>query len=322
MSTTIPTRTRAAVRLAAALCGIGLLAGCAAGEAAETEDAAVDDTTAAVEDPAGAEGAQAPEGFDGPSGITGEIAYVADGVAQVQDGDSQTAVRFTDATAITQEVEIALEDIEAGTCVVVTLGDDEIATAVSTADADEDGTCSLGFGGGFGGQMPEGEMPGGEMPEGGELPEGGERPEGAMPDGEMPGGEMAEGEMPEGGFAEGGFGQILAGAVTAVGADELTVEDADGETTVVALAEDATITGTVDATADDVQVGLCLTAAGEEDGSGGYDATEISLSSAGDEGCYAVGGFGGMGRGGQGGFGGEGGPGDAGDLDSMTESDE
>ncbi|MFV0633189.1 hypothetical protein [Demequina sp.] len=296
MKTTTPRGTAIAACL-----GLALLAGCS------SQDATEDTTDAAAATPESSEQPVEQE-RSMPSGISGEIAYVSDGVAQVQDGDSQTAVRYTDDTTFTEEVEIALADIAVGSCVRVSVEDD-VATSVAVTEADEDGECSSGFGGGGrvpggdgtqGGEpgemptaMPEGGMPEGEMPDGGER---GEMPT-AMPEGEMPEMPSDDGQMP------GGFGDMVIGAVTAVEDGSLTIESTDGESTVVTVGADATITGTQATTADAVAVGLCLTAQGEEDGSGGYDATEIALSAAGEEGCFSTSDFGGMGGGMPGGTG-------------------
>ncbi|WP_084076786.1 hypothetical protein [Demequina sp. NBRC 110057] len=302
-------KTRTSQTLAMIGLGAVLLAGCSGGDsdADASASAGAETATSAVPEASGQPQAGGQGDFQ-PSGVSGEVAYVSDGTAQVQDGDSQTAVRFTDDTEVTTEVEIALADIEEGQCVVVVLGDDDTATSVSVSDADDDGTCAAGFGGG-GGQMPEGM----EMPSDGEVPS--DMPT-AMPEGmEAPSdGEMPEREMPEGGFG----GSFVTGAVTAIGDGTLSVEDSEGETTDVTLADDATVTGTEATDSDAIEVGMCMTAQGESDSSGGYDATTIALSEATDEGCTS--GFGGM-RGGMGG--GMGGPGGAGDeLDSLDSAGE
>ncbi|MDN4476133.1 hypothetical protein QQX09_09740 [Demequina sp. SYSU T00192] len=298
-------KTRMSI-VAATLCA-GLLAGCSSGEAATSDEAAA---------PAASSDAVlgTVEGMDGmerePSGITGEVAYASDGLAQVQDGSTQTAVSWTDDTEFTQQVEIALADIAEGACVVATLDDDGAASAISVTEADDDGECSLGFGG-MGGRMGGG-MPDGEMPDGAEMPT--DLPSGGTELGEvpsdMPSGAPGDGEMPAGGFD--GSSRV-AGAVAAVTGDGLTVEGTDGEETDVAVADDVTITGTEAADADAVAVGMCLTAAGEADDAGGYAATTVAVFDAGDDGCVSASAFGG-GRGGM-----QGGPGGApGDTETGT----
>ena len=84
------------------------LAGCATTDTAEEAVEATD--TAAAQ--------AAPERV--ASGVTGEIADVADGLMQVQDTESQTAVSYTDDTTITAQVSGSLSDLEVGDCVFVT----------------------------------------------------------------------------------------------------------------------------------------------------------------------------------------------------------
>ncbi|WP_062465557.1 hypothetical protein [Demequina maris] len=277
-------KTRLSI-VAATLCA-GLLAGCSSGEAATSDEAAPSASSDAV--------LGTVEGMDGmdrePSGLTGEIADVSDGLAQVQDGSTQTAVSWTDDTTFTQQVELALADIAEGACVVATLGDDDAATEISVTEADEDGTCSTGFGG-MGGRI------GGDRPEGGDMPT--DMPSDMPTDGaqlgevpsDMPSG-GPDGDMPAGGFDD---SSRVAGTVTAVADGELTVEDSDGEETVVAVADDAAITGTEDADADAVAVGMCLTANGEADDAGGYSATSVYVFDGGEDGCVSAMGFGGQG---------------------------
>ncbi|WP_156162228.1 hypothetical protein [Demequina iriomotensis] len=278
-----------------AACGAMLLAGCST-DGAETSTSP---TTAAEDAVIGSvpTTGDAPTDREGRGGLTGEIAYVGDGVAQVQDGSTQTAVTFGSDTTFTQEVALTLADIAVGSCIVATLGDDDAATAVTVSEADEDGSCATGLGGAFsGGGFPggDGDMPTDmptAMPDGMELPDGAELPDGMeLPDGaELP-------DRGDGGFA---FAGVTAGTVTAVSGGTLTVEDADGAESTVSVADDATVTGRADADADAVEVGMCLTATGEADDAGGYVASTVYVFDGGDEGCVSFSGFGG--RGGMGG---------------------
>ncbi|UJP11290.1 hypothetical protein L2X99_07130 [Microbacterium sp. KUDC0406] len=147
--------------------------------------------------------------------------------------------------------------------------DAKTATTVTVTEASDDGTC--GMGGGF--------------PGGGGMPSDGERPEGMPTD--MPTDMPSErpSDMPSGGpGGRGGFGSMVSGAVTAVSDSAITVdavafgEDAKTTSTEVALSADTTITGTAAATTADVKTGLCVTAMGEADDAGGYDATSLALS--------------------------------------------
>ncbi|MFT4259762.1 hypothetical protein [Microbacterium sp.] len=274
------------------LAGGAALAGCASATADPAPSA-----TAQPDD-----GAQQPQM---PSGVSGLIAYAEDGLLQVQGTDEQTAVRYTDETSITKTVAVEASSIAVGSCVmIVTDEDGTTATSVTVTDAADDGTCALGMGGGFPGG--DGGMPSGgdgQMPSGGDgqMPSGdGARPSGAPTD--MPSGAPdASGDAqggPGGMGGMGGSGNIVSGAVTAVGDGTLTVkytgfgDDAETTSTDITLTADTTITGTVAATAADIATGLCVTAAGEADDAGGYDATSLALSDA-DENGECSSGFGG-----------------------------
>ena len=242
------------------------LAGCATTDTAEEAVEATD--TAAAQ--------AAPERV--ASGVTGEIADVADGLMQVQDTESQTAVSYTDDTTITAQVSGSLSDLEVGDCVFVTTdaADATVATLV-TVTAAVDGECGIaGFAAG-GGAPADGAAPGGDARGGGAAPEG-EAPADAP---------VGAGE----GGAPTGFAAVTTGAVTAVDASGFTVEatgrdDATTSTT-LSVTEATSIVVTVDADASVLVVGKCVTAQGEADTSGGYAATALVVSEPGDEGCSA-----------------------------------
>lgn len=232
-----------------------------------------------------------------PSGVSGLIAYAEDSLLQVQGSDAQTAVRYTDATTVTKTVSVEASAIAVGSCVTIVTDDDgTTAMSVTVTDAADDGACNLGMGlgGGFPGGGDDAQAP----------PEDGARPSG-MPTDAPDGSSDAQGR-PAGGM--GGFGDFVTGAVTAIGDGTLTVEstgfgeDAETTSTDVSFGADTTITGTVAATTADIATGLCVTARGEADDAGGYDATSLALSDADQDGeCSAViGGFpgGGMASGG------------------------
>lgn len=216
-----------------------------------------------------------------PRGVSGEIAAATDGLLQVQDAETQTAVSYTADTAITQEVAAQLSDIVVGVCITGFGGGDESSEALTDVAIAEpvDGECSAGFGGrgGIDGGMPEG------------LPEGAEPPEGFEP--------PADGEMPEG-MPEGRFGGISSGMVTAVDGTTITIDAVSmgGEASSQdVLVDDATaFTRTAEATSDALTAGACVVAAGEYSGDR-YAATSLAVSEAGDDGCNA--GFGGFGGG-------------------------
>lgn len=265
-------RLRRLVPLTGASAALVLLAGCTAA------------ATEASSTPAPAE-AVLPATTD--FGVSGEIALVGDGVLQVQDADSQTAVSWTDATTIEVEVSGVLADVTVGSCIVA-LGSDT-ATTVAITDPVE-GVCGTGamFGGAGGG--PAGMPDGTGMPADGELPDGAEAPDaGQMPDGAAQPGDGASG-APGGGFAA-----ATAGRVVAVSDTTITVEvtDADGTVTNTEISvDDATAyTVTVTADASAFEVGLCVVADGESDDAGGFAATSLTVSDPGESGCTT--GFGG-----------------------------
>jgi hypothetical protein len=220
----------------------------------------------------------------GRGGVQGEVAAVTGTTMQVQDTDSQTAVTWSDSTTFQRTSTADASAASVGTCVVVLGGTDAAATSVAVSDP-VDGECTggLGFGGsggfgGFSGQGPAGEMPDGmptDMPDGmpTDLPTD-------MPDG-MPT------DMPSG-AAGAGF-DLTVGLVTATADGSLTVEttDQDGATSSATVTVDAATTWTRTAAADAtaVAVGLCASAQGESDDSGGMTATSVTLSDPTDEGC-------------------------------------
>ncbi|MFB7798646.1 DUF5666 domain-containing protein [Isoptericola sp. NPDC056134] len=268
------------------------LAGCS------SSDAATSDGTPAAEgqQQGQQQGRGAPDGGGRAPGVSGEVAAVDGTTAQVQGDDSQTAVTWTDDTTITVTVDGSLDDVTVGSCVVATTGGmpgggdaaddsgsaDEGSAASSVAVSEPvDGECTGGFGGG---------LPGG----GG----GGERPEGAPSDmpTDMPSGMPTD--MPSGGpGGQGGFGGITTGKVTALDRSTLTVTTTsrDGESAEETVTVDDATAYTVQqgGSADDVSVGQCVTAQGEEDDGGALTATSLTVSSPGDDGCST--GFGGRG---------------------------
>jgi hypothetical protein len=254
--------------------------------------------------------ADSPEG-EGGGGVSGLIASLQDGVMQVQEADSQTAVTWTDETVFTQTVTVAVADVAVGSCVVAVLpaesddadADSAVATSVIVSEP-VDGECSAGFAGGMGG------FPGGDVASGdGSLQDLGESSDDGAQDGggrtrptDMPEGEMPEGmptDMPTGmpgGDLPGAFGQMVAGLVTAVADGVLTVAVTDTEgaasSETVATSADTVVTTTAAADETAVVVGRCASARGETDERGGMTATSVTLSDATDGECTS--GFGGM----------------------------
>lgn len=279
-------RTRSIVALGAVT--VLMLAGCSSGE----------DDTGSEASPTATAGGLNPEAagdLPGGGGVSGLIASVTDSVMQVQATDSQTAVTWTADTVVTRTVAATIDKVAVGSCVVgMGAAPTGNATSAPTADSTSsiatrvsisqpvDGVCSAGFPGARGGgQMPDGARPTA-------LPEGG----GKMPDGARPT------ALPEGGgqMPDGGFGGVTAGLVTAVAGTTITVEatDPDGATTSETITVDSTTTYTATEASDAsaIAVGLCATAQGEDDTSGGMTATSIVLSDAGENGCSGPGGIG------------------------------
>lgn len=267
----------------AAIASLALLTACTSGSEEQPSTSSVASDTA--------QPSAAPGGFDASAlGLTGQIAYVSDGVAQVQDGSSQTAVRYDGDTAFTKRVTLALSDVAIGQCVLAVVADDAASTTITVTDA-VDGSCDNAAPGGMGG-FPGGTRPGGQ--DGSGQASGGDKP--ALPSGAPT---VAPSDLPSGGFPSdgafpGGMGSFVVGTVSAVAGDSITVTASDGTVTDVAVAEGTTISGQQDATSADVVVGQCMTARGTADDAGGYDADSIQIFGPGDDGCMMAG-FGGMG---------------------------
>ncbi|WP_430867070.1 hypothetical protein [Demequina aurantiaca] len=267
-----------------------LLTACSSGDASSDGSAAPTASTAATQTPGDAPSGEAlagdqAAGNQARGALTGEVAYVDDAVLQVQDGSLQTAVRYTDATTVTEQTDISLGDIAVGNCVVGAVDDAGAVVQLAVSES-VDGECVAAAGGFAGGQAdrPSGDAPDGDAPDGG-LP-GGDAPAGELPDGaERP-------TAPDDAAAAGDQGALaatlVAGTVTAVTEEGLEVEDTDGTATEVSVTADATLTSTVSGSAADIEVGMCVTARGEADDAGGYDATALALSTPGDEGCVSV----------------------------------
>jgi hypothetical protein len=275
--------------VALAFASVCALTACSGGGEQTTPAPADPQPTATSTDqaPAPEQSGTPPQGGQGRMpGASGLIAEVKDETAYVQGSDGQTAVTWKGDTAFTQQVTAATSDIAVGSCVVAMgeAGDDGViaATTVTLSEA-VDGECAQGFGGmGGGGGLPGGGTPPSGMPEGG-MPSG-------MPEGGMPSGMPEDGERPSGGPG-GGFGGFAVGLVTAVDGDTITVEgaglgqDAEATTSTVTLGGSTVVTTTAEASADDVEAGLCVTAMGEVDDVGAVTAATMQLSEPTDGQC-------------------------------------
>ena len=246
---------------------LGVLAGCGGTSPGAT---ATDNTTP----PAAGAPAGGGETLTGMPGASGTIAAISGKTLQVQsDQAGQVAVTYSAATAITREADAALSDVAVGECVMVgadptTSGADTGAVAATSVRITDpvNGACTGGLGIGGPGGRPGG-MPS-EMPS--EMPT--DRPS----------------DMPPGG--PGGMRPGTSGKVTGVTATGFTVDAVQPvppgsatqstNTSPVAVAVDGrtTYTKTVDATAADLEVGLCTMASGSADNSGSVSATRTGLS--------------------------------------------
>jgi len=242
------------------------LAGCGGGSESASDTSGGDTGDAAA--PAAPAGAPMP----GAPGASGTIAAVTGSTAQLQGGDGQVAVSWTDATTFTEQVAGTLADVAVGSCVLVSsaaeAADGEPVAAASVRITEpEDGACTGGFGGGPGGERPEG-MPT-DRPA--DLPTD-------LPTDQPPGG---------------GFGAGAVGAVTAVSAAGFSVESDEGAVEVT-VDDATTYTATVAADASAAEVGRCASAVGDADDTGAVAATTVALSDPVDGECRLGGrGFGG-----------------------------
>lgn len=278
------------------LLGLALsITGCSSDEDATTSTGGQDETATAPDERSGP-GAGA---FPGASGL---VAAVDGAVLQVQGASGQVAVTYTDETQISETVAGSATDLEVGACVLVRSDSDAEgqasnvdATSVSVSSPADDGTCDGGGpagGGGFGrgdDGGPPTDLPSG-MPE--DLPSD-------FPT-EMDGG-------------PGAFGGGTAGMVTAVDGESFIVEvttpsrapgnDSNGNesddeettpaTVTVTVSSSTTWSVEVDAGADALVVGTCVTAVGETDNTGAVTATSIAVQPAEDGECAVLGGGGG-----------------------------
>ena len=212
------------------------------------------------------------------SGISGEIAYVSDGLLQVQNTESQTAVSYTDDTLISAQVSGSLSDLEVGSCVFVTTDTEDatIATMV-TVTAASDSEC--GIAGGLGGRAPGGTP--------GNAPGNGAAPDGAPADGAATDGD-ARTTAPERG-APSGAAAFTAGTVSAVDANGFTVasigQDDATTSTSLTLTDATSILMTVVSDTSALVLGQCVMVQGEADTSGGYAAASLVVSEPGNDGC-------------------------------------
>ena len=225
----------------------------------------------ADQDPASAQSSQQP-GSGRPGGGqpgSGKVAAVDGSTAQVQGSSSQTAVTWTSSTSFTQQVAGSLDDVTAGSCVVVSGEGDDTVTATSVRITEAEGDdCSGGLG-----------APGGDRPDRGDAPQ--DRPSDAPTD--------RPSDAPRG-----MGGGLAAGRVTAVTDSGFTVASTrpgseETSSVTVAVSDDTTYTTTEEADAEDVKVGVCVQTRGESDAKGAVTATTIAISPAVDGECVTRG---------------------------------
>ena len=298
---------RWSLRRVAALSTLGLaavtLAACSSSSSASTTSAAPS-ANSGNGGSGGTTGAAAPRRFPGASGT---IAAINGAALEVQNPTSgQTTVTYSPTTTFEQTVTTTSASVTVGSCISAfgkptstssstsAFGRPITATSVSITQPTS-GSCTAGFGGGFGG-----------------AGSGTGRPPGA---GGFPGG-AGGGERPNGGTGSrrrfsGQFG-AASGSVTAVNGTTLTVSETNpatkkASTVVVTLTAGTTFAERQTAAATDLAVGKCASAVGAADSTGAVTARTITISAPGPDGCTA--GFGGF-RGGPGTAGGAGpGPG-------------
>ena len=264
--------TRVTLATASSVLLLATLAACGGGD--DSAPAATEGGPAA----AGQQQGGGPGGGGRMPGASGTVAAISGTTLQVQSEQSgQVAVTWTAKTAFTQQVDAALADVAAGSCVAVSSesetaeGDPVAATSVRITAATDDG-CTGGFTGGPGGGGPG----------------GGERPEGAPTDlpSDLPTDRPSDLPARTGG---GTFGEV-----TAVSADGFTVSSTrpgeDDTTTVdVTVSGDTTYTINAEADSSALEVGKCVNATGDADDTGAVTAERISVSDAVDGQC--TGGF-------------------------------
>jgi hypothetical protein len=245
-------------------------------------------------------------------GASGQIAAVSGKTLQVQNTTTQTAVKYTDSTKLSQSVTGAQSDLAVGKCISVrsadtgsttgapTTTDDSTPVAASSVTISDpvNGTCVGGIGGfGGGGGGGGGGFGGGAR---------GNRGQGANAQGttgQAQTGQTPTSQAPTGANGRGGIGGRGAdGKITKIDGDTVTIEmqqrqfnqggtaaagtAASSTPTVTTVSRTVTVssattyTKTVSAAASDLKVGKCVTALGSADSNGAITATSISLRPA------------------------------------------
>jgi hypothetical protein len=230
-------------------------------------------------------------------GTSGSISAVNPSSIFVQNtqNQSQVTVNFTGTTTFSQTVTTTAAALKVGDCVTATAASTSSTgatpsarpsastsrapvtalTATAVDITSSTGKCTLGTGGGFGGNPSA-------RPSGGFRPSGGARPSGAARGG------------------GGGFGQAAFGTVASVGNGDFVVTSTRNNATskiTVTTTSATTYRALETATKANLKVGLCATAVGTTDDTGAVAARTIALSPATSTGCSLGFGGGGFGRG-------------------------
>jgi hypothetical protein len=239
-------------------------------------------------------------------GADGTIAAINGASLEVQGTSGQTTVTYTGTTTFDQTVTASASDVTVGSCISAfgkptstsssskktAFGGPVTATTVSITQPTS-GSCSTGFGGGFGG------FRGGAGGAGtGGAPAGGGSGAGGSGSFRPPSGSGSH--FP----GAGNFG-AASGQVTAVNGSAVTVSETNPQTkattsVVVTLTASTTFTQRETASSSDLAVGKCAQARGSASTTGAITATAITISTPTANGCSS--GFGGF-RGGAGGAG-------------------
>ena len=239
-----------------------------------------------------------------PPFANGTIASVTRSTISVQGANGVTTVAVADTTTYQQTKGADASAIAVGDCVRITgtgsLTKGITAFSIALSPAKADG-CTQGrpggasFRGGAGRNLPSGGS-GGTPPQGnGQLPAGAPNGNGQRPAG-----------APTGNGSGGANGTVASGTITSVSGDNLTAKatvftpptkkNAKPKTTTkkvkVTFSSATTITQTVAATAAELAVGSCVTAAGTANDSGILTAASITISQPENGACTTGFGFG------------------------------
>ncbi|HEX6489088.1 MAG TPA: DUF5666 domain-containing protein [Candidatus Dormibacteraeota bacterium] len=214
------------------------------------------------------------------NGASGQLVKITGMTLILSGANGDTTVTYDSSTRFLKNSTAALGDIQPGTCILAT-GQKDASGAITAATVrltpSTNGSCA-GPGGGGAGQPGPGGFGGFRSP----------RPGEPSPN-------------PNFGFA--------AGLVTAVNGTQITIKPLGTGASAIVVPTTVQVSRTVGASASDLQIGECLSAAGQRDSSGTVHANALTISPPSANGTCSRGRgfFGGFGGGGGGGFFGGGG---------------